>query len=244
MENQNLNQNQMAQESSNSRAVELLNDYFKTSSSTKTAFSFLKVLAILFIASFIWSNLAENSLQFTFPIVALLYIVFVFGKIIIKENDSRLKNTDNFAKMLQIQVIELNELEEELASYKQAHKNNLLVVKEWEQAHAYLKAENSNLNNNFSNLQDMYDSVNGRLSIAEKNAARYKKEIDDSENIIKKAKTEAYIQGIAEYEELVTLKRSIPQTKDEEAIRVKEARLKFLEARIDLAKARSAETSS
>ncbi len=237
MENQNTNPNSVAQESSNSRTVELLSNYFKTSSSTKTALSFLKVLAILFIASFLWSNIAESSLQFTFPIVALLYIIFVFGHIMIKENDSRLKNADDFAKMLQIQVIELNELEEELASYKQAHQKNLLVVKEWEQAHSYLKAENSNLKENYSKLQDSYDTINGRCNIAEKNAARYKKEIDDSENIIKKAKTEAFIQGIVEYEELVTLKRSIPQTKDEEAKRVKEARQEVLEARIDQAKA-------
>ena len=237
MENQNTNQNVVAQDSS--RAVELLQLHFKSSSSTKTAFSFLKVLAILFAASAIWSNLAESQLQIVFPIVAFLYFVFVGGQIIIKENDSRLKNTNTLAKTLQVVVIQNSKLEEELASYKQAHKNNLLVVKEWEQAHAYLKSENSNLNNNFSNLQGMYDSVNGRLSIAEKNAARYKKEIDDCENIIKKAKTEAYIQGIAEYEELVTLKRSIPQIKDEEVRRVKEARQEFLEARIDKAKARS-----
>ncbi len=238
MENQNSNQNAV-QENSNSRVIELLNSHFKTSSSTKTAFSFLKVLAILFIASFIWSNLAGSSTQFTFPIVALLYIVFVFGQIIIKENDSRLKNTDNFAKMLQIQVLELNELEEQAAGYKEAFKNSKQVILEWEKAHSYLAAENSNLKENYTKLQDSYDTINGRLNIAEKNAARYKKDIEDSENIIKKAKTEAYIIGIAEYEELVTLKRSIPQIKDEEARRVKEARQEFLEARINKARAMS-----
>ncbi|WP_375560239.1 hypothetical protein ACE193_21415 [Bernardetia sp. OM2101] len=236
MENQNTNPNSVAQTDSSSRVTELLSLHFKSSSSTKVAFSFLKVLAILFLASAIWSNLAESSLQFIFPIVALLYIVFVAGQIIIKENDIKLKNADEIAKLLQVSILESNELEEELASYKQAHQNNLLVVKEWEQAHSYLKAENSNLNNNFSKLQASYDTINGRCNIAEKNAARYKKDIEDSENIIKKAKTEAFIQGIVEYEELVTLKRSIPQTKDEEAKRVKEARQEVLEARIDQAK--------
>ncbi|WP_338813228.1 hypothetical protein V9L05_17990 [Bernardetia sp. Wsw4-3y2] len=236
MENQNTNPNSVAQTDSSSRVTELLSLHFKSSSSTKTALSFLKVLAILFIASFLWSNIAESSLQFTFPIVALLYIVFVFGQIIIKENDIKLKNADEIAKLLQVSIFESNELEEELASYKQAHQNNKLVVKEWEQAHSYLKAENSNLKENYSKLQDSYDTINGRCNIAEKNAARYKKEIDDSENIIKKAKTEAFIQGIVEYEELVTLKRSIPHIKDEEARRVKEARQEVLEARIDQAK--------
>lgn len=244
MENQNTNQNSVAQTDNSSRVAELLSAHFKSASSTKTAYSFLKVLGLLFLLSALWSNLAESSVQFTFPIVAFLYVVFVAGQIIIKENDSKLKRTDILAKTLTIVSAQYNELEEELASYKQAHKNNLLVVKEWEQAHSYLKAENSNLKENYSKLQDSYDTINGRCNIAEKNAARYKKDIEDSEIIIKQAKTEAYIQGIAEYEELVTLKRSIPQTKDEEAIRVKEARLKYLEARIDLARARSEQVSS
>ena len=237
MENQNTNQNSVVQTDSSSRATELLSLHFKSASSTKTAYSFLKILGLLFLVAALWSYFAESSVQFTFPIVALLYIVFVFGQIIIKENDSRLKRTDVLAKTLTVVSAQYNELEEELASYKQAHQKNLLVVKEWEQAHSYLKAENSNLNENYSKLQDSYDTINGRCNIAEKNAARYKKEIDDSENIIKKAKTEAFIQGIVEYEELVTLKRSIPQIKDEEAKRVKEARQEVLEARIDQAKA-------
>jgi hypothetical protein len=244
MENQNTNQNSVPQTDSSSRITELLSLHFKSASSTKTAVSFLKVLAILFIASAIWSNLAESSLQFIFPIVALLYIVFVASQIIIKENDVKLKNADEIAKLLQISILENNELEEGLASYKQAHQNNKLVVKEWEQAHSYLKAENSNLQENYSKLQDSYDTINGRCNIADKNLARYKKDIEGSEKIIKEARTEAYIQGIVEYEELVTLKRSIPQTKDKEAKRIKEARQEALGARIDLAKARSAEVSS
>ena len=236
MENQNPTQNVVAQESTNSRVVELLSNHFKTSSSTKTAFSFLKVLAILFVASFLWSSIAESSLQFTFPIVALLYIVFVFGQIIIKENDSRLKDTDNFAKMLQLQVIELNGLEEDLESYKEAHKKNKLVIIEWEKSHSYLKAENTNLNNNFSNLQDRLEVAEGRLSIADKNLEEGKKQKENFDAIVKKEKTNAYVAAVVEYDEYTTLKRSIPQTQDEEAVKFKTARKEELEKRINQAK--------
>jgi chaperonin cofactor prefoldin len=237
MENQNT-PNPAVQETS-SRVAELLSNHFKTSSSTKTAFSFLKVLAILFIASFIWSSIAESSLQFTFPIVAFLYVVFVFGQIIIKENDARLKQTNTLAKTLQVMAIQNNQIEEELESYKEAHKKNKLVIIEWEKAHSYLKAENTNLTNNFSNLQDRLEVAEGRLSIADKNLEEGKKQKENFDKLINKAKTEAYILAIQEYDEYTTLNRSIPQTKDEEAVRVKEARRDSLGARIDKAKAMS-----
>ena len=239
MENQDTNQNSVAQADNSSRVAELLSAHFKSASSTKTAYSFLKVLGLLFLLSALWSNLAESSVQFTFPIVALLYIVFVFGQIIIKENDSKLKRTDVLAKTLTVVSAQYNELEEELGSYKQAFQNSKQVVLEWEKAHSYLKAENTNLTNNFSKLQDSYDVVSGRCNIAEKNIAKYKSELEGSDKIIKEAQSQAYIQAIEEYEELVTLCRSIPQLKDEDKKRFSEDRRDLLQKRIDLAKARS-----
>ncbi|WP_338761903.1 hypothetical protein WAF17_16505 [Bernardetia sp. ABR2-2B] len=239
MENQNTNPSPALQENTPSRTADLLKEYFKSSSSTKTAYNFLKVLAILFVASFLWSSIAESSLQFTFPIVALLYMVFVFGQIIIKENDGRIKKSDILAKTLTAVTVSYNVLKEELENYKEAHIKNKQVLTEWEQANSYLKVENSNLNENFSKLRDSYDAVSGRLSSAEKLVVKYKSEQEGFDNIIKKEKTDAYVLAIQEYDEYTTLNRAIPQLKDEDKKRFAEARQKELEARINKAKARS-----
>jgi hypothetical protein len=231
MENQT-NQNPAVQDTT-SRAAELLSNHFKASSSTKTAFSFLKVLAILFIASFLWSSIAESSLQFTFPIVAFLYIVFVFGQIIIKENDARLKQTNTLAKTLQVMAVENSQIEEELASYKEAHKKNKNVIIEWEKAHSILAVQNSNLINNFSNLQDRLEVAEGRLSIADKNLEERKKEKENFDKIVREEKNKAYGVAIKDVEELNFLTRSIPQDKNEESVKVKRARQEFLEDRIN-----------
>lgn len=232
------------EQTNSSSAKELVNTYFKTFSSSKSASNFIWTLIAIFIVSAIWASYSEISVQFSFFFTVLAYGIYVFGKVLIKNFDSRISQADTLARTLNVTVAAYNELEEELESYKQAHQKNRQVVAEWEKANAYLKAENTNLTNNFSNLQDSYDSVSGRCNIAEKNIAKYKSELEGSDKIIKEAQSKAYIQAIEEYEELVTLNRSIPQLKDEDKKAFSEDRRDLLQKRIDLAKARSEQVSS
>ncbi|WP_291726141.1 hypothetical protein [Bernardetia sp.] len=215
MENQTPHPSPAIQETP-SRTAELLKEYFQSASSSKTAYSFLKVLAILAIASYLISSMAESEMRFTFPIVALLYIVFVFGQIIIKENDSKLKKANILAKTLTAVTAQYKMLEESLESYKEANTKGMAVLKEVEKDLAYYKAENKNLTENFHGLESHYNMTKGQLEQAQKSIAKHKSEKENFDKIISKKQYEAYVKGCNDVEELNKLNRSIPQTKDED----------------------------